>query len=165
MAKLLKEFYKNSKKNKARYKRFLTGIENNPPRRIHDKIALADAEAWTQVDCLECANCCKTMTPTWLPADIKRVATYLNLSPKDFKEKWLVKDKSGDWVNKSTPCQFLNLKNNKCSVYPYRPKDCSGFPHHRKKPVNHYIHVFKQNLEYCPATYKMVENLKEKMLS
>jgi len=160
MAKLLKEFKKNSKKNKSKFKRFLSKIEKNPPKKINKITVMADMEVWPVVDCLECANCCKTMTPTYLSSDIKRIATHLQMSPKDFKSKWLVKDDGGDWINKSTPCQFLNLTDNKCSIYPFRPKDCSGFPHHKKKPMVDYIHVYKQNLEYCPATYKLIENLK-----
>src|SRR5690606_2994858 len=160
MAKLLKEFKKNSKKNKSKFKRFLSKIEKNPPKKINKITVMADMEGWPVVDCLECANCCKTVTPTYLSSDIKRIATHLQMSPKDFKSKWLVKDDGGDWINNSTPCQFLNLTDNKCSNYPFRPKDCSGFPHHKKKPMVDYIHVYKQNLEYCPATYKLIENLK-----
>jgi hypothetical protein len=26
-----------------------------------------------------------------------------------------------------------------------------------------YMHVFKQNIEFCPATYKVVEIIKEKL--
>lgn len=37
--------------------------------------------------------------------------------------------------------------------------DCSGFPHLTKKKMVDYIHVHKQNVQYCPATYKMVEKM------
>ena len=40
-----------------------------------------------------------------------------------------------------------------------RPADCAGFPHHTKKKMIDYMHVYKQNVEYCPATYKMVERM------
>ncbi len=82
------------------------------------------------------------------------------MTPKAFKEKWLVLDKTGDWHNKKQPCQFLNLTDNKCSIYPVRPADCAGFPHLTKKKAVDYIHIHKQNIQYCPATYKMVEKMK-----
>jgi Fe-S-cluster containining protein len=63
-------------------------------------------------------------------------------------------------VNISKPCQFLNLKSNKCSIYEVRPADCAGFPHLTKRKMTEYIHVHKQNIDYCPATYKMVEKMK-----
>lgn len=122
-----------------------------------------DVEVWKEMDCLACANCCKTMSPTFTQVDIKRIATHLNMGVEEFKKKWLYKDRNGDWINKSQPCQFLNLEDNKCSIYEVRPKDCSGFPHHTKRRMVDYMHVFKQNVEYCPATYKLVEKMIEKV--
>ena len=82
------------------------------------------------------------------------------MTMKQFKEKWLYKEKSsGDWMNVNRPCQFLNRNDNKCSIYEVRPADCAGFPHLTKKKMVDYIHVHKQNVEYCPATFKMVEKL------
>jgi Fe-S-cluster containining protein len=85
------------------------------------------------------------------------------MTPDAFSKKWLRKDRDGDILNKTEPCQFLNLENNFCSIYEVRPSDCSGFPHHHKRHMSQYIHVFKQNIEFCPATYKMVEKMMEKM--
>jgi hypothetical protein len=44
-----------------------------------------------------------------------------------------------------------------------RPRDCAGFPHHTKRRMVDYMHVFKQNVEYCPATYRLVELLMQKV--
>ena len=123
-----------------------------------------DAEVWKETDCLSCANCCKTMSPTFTPKDIKRIAAHFEMTAQAFKDKWLYYDKKdGDWMNTSQPCQFLNLKNNKCSIYEVRPADCAGFPHLTKKKMVDYIHVHQQNIEYCPATYNMVERMMEKL--
>lgn len=136
------------------------------PRGIDNLTANIDKEVWKEVDCLSCANCCKTMTPTYTEKDIKRIAEHLEMTSDEFKKKWLKKERNtGDWLNKSTPCQFLNLKDNKCSIYDVRPVDCSGFPHLPKKRLKDYMHVHKQNVEFCPATYKMVEKLMEKVNS
>jgi len=40
-----------------------------------------------------------------------------------------------------------------------RPADCAGFPHLVKKPLKDYMHVHKQNIEYCPATMLFVEKM------
>lgn len=157
----LRLFRKNVKANKSAFRRYLTKLEKNPPRGI-DRIALrADMEMWQETDCLSCANCCKTMSPTYTPADLKRISSHFDMSVDEFKAKWLYKDRNGDWLNKKQPCQFLNLADNKCSIYPIRPKDCAGFPHHTKKRMVDYVHVYKQNIEYCPATYRWVEKMKE----
>jgi len=95
---------------------------------------------------------------------MKRISAYLNMSIGEFKDKWLYKQRgTGDWLNKNTPCQFLDLKTNMCSIYAVRPADCAGFPHFAKKNMTYYIHTHKQNLEYCPATYRMVEKMMEKL--
>lgn len=149
--------------NRSSFRRFLTKLEKTPPRRLDQLAVETDVEVWKETDCLACANCCKTMSPTFTTADMKRIASHLEMGVEDFKKKWLYKDRNGDWINKSQPCQFLNLKDNKCSIYEVRPADCSGFPHHTKRRMIDYIHVFKQNVEYCPATYKLVEKIIEKV--
>ena len=124
----------------------------------------ANAAAWVRTDCLDCANCCKTMSPTYTRKDIRRISGHLGMTESAFKEKWLYKDKTGDWMNVKQPCQFLDTRTNLCSIYAVRPADCAGFPHHTTKKMNaDYMHVFKQNVEYCPATYRLVESLMEKL--
>jgi Fe-S-cluster containining protein len=100
------------------------------------------------------------MSPTFTPKDIKRISTHLSMTPVQFKEKYLYLDKrDNDWMNVKQPCQFLDLLTNKCSIYEVRPADCAGFPHHTKRRMVDYMHVYKQNVEYCPATYRMVERM------
>ncbi|MEO6548454.1 MAG: YkgJ family cysteine cluster protein [Ferruginibacter sp.] len=156
-------------KQKLRYHRrsfrsFLTKLEKNPPKELHTLMEQVDKEVWAEIDCLSCGNCCKQMTPTFSVKDIQRISAHFEITKTAFKEKWLKYDKkTGDWQNKTEPCQFLNQDNNKCSIYPIRPADCAGFPHLTKKKAVDYIHVHKQNIQYCPATYKMVEKMKALM--
>jgi len=155
----LRAFKIKSGKNKRKMRVFLGKIEKNAPRGL-DKIAeKVDKEVWQEVDCLTCANCCKSMTPTFTKQDLVRISAHFNQTPAEFKEKWLYKDKNGDSMNTRTPCQFLDKKTNMCSIYSIRPSDCAGFPHLAKKKMVEYIDVHKQNVEYCPATYKMVEKM------
>ena len=100
------------------------------------------------------------MSPTFNAKDIKRISAHLNMTSKSFKEKYLTYDKKdNDWLNQSYPCTFLDTKTNMCSIYEIRPADCAGFPHLTKKRMMEYMHVHKQNVEHCPATYKMVEKM------
>jgi uncharacterized protein len=149
---------------RRKYRYFLTRLETVKPKGL-DKIALeADKEVWQETDCLACANCCKTMTPTFTPKDIKRISAHFNQTPEEFTQKWLYKERgSGDMMNKKQPCQFLDLKTNMCNIYEIRPEDCAGFPHHTKKHFTEWVHVYKQNVEYCPATFKLVEKMMEKV--
>ena len=158
----LRSFRQIVRHNKRRVKNFLTRLEKKAPRGLDKMVVVADKEAWAKTDCLDCANCCKTMSPTYTGKDVKRISAHLNMTEKAFREKWLYKDKSGDWMNVKQPCQFLDLKTNMCDIYEVRPRDCAGFPHHTKKKMVEYMHMYKQNIEYCPATYRLVENIMEK---
>lgn len=159
----LRAFRKEAGHKKAKLRRFLTKLSKNIPRDADLLTAATEPEVWKEVDCLNCANCCKEMSPTYSAADIRRIAAHQNLSPAAFKKKWLHRDQEGDWLNRSTPCQFLNMATNMCSIYEVRPADCSGFPHLSKKRLKDYVHVHKQNVEFCPATLKMVEKMMQKV--
>ncbi len=156
----LRSFKHKARKSKNKMRRYLGKLEKNPPKRLDLSTALLETEVWQETECLACANCCKTMTPTFNKKDVKRISAHLQMTPEAFTTKWLKREKGGekDLVNKKQPCQFLNLVDNKCSIYEVRPEDCSGFPHLSKK-MKDYIHVHKQNVEYCPATHKLVEKM------
>lgn len=158
----IRAFRNKVRVTKRIFRRFLTRMEKQPPRGLQAMAATLEKETWNEIDCLSCANCCKKMTPTFNPADIKRISAHFGQTPDEFKKKWLYKERgTGDWLNKKQPCQFLNLKDNKCSIYEIRPADCAGFPHLPKK-LKDYIHVHKQNIEFCPATHRLVEKMIEK---
>ncbi|MFL9484656.1 YkgJ family cysteine cluster protein [Chitinophagaceae bacterium LWZ2-11] len=158
----LRSFKQKVRYHKKAFKRYLGKLEKNPPKNLDALVKDLDKQVWEEIDCLSCANCCKKMTPTFTVKDIKRIAAHFEITPNEFKEKWLYFDKKdGDWMNTTQPCQFLNLENNMCSIYEVRPADCAGFPHLTKSKVVEYIHVHQQNIDYCPATYKMVEKMME----
>ena len=145
------------------FRSFINKSEKKPPRGIDKLTPVIEKEVWQDIDCLTCANCCKTMTPTFTKQDIKRIAAHFKETPEAFRKKWLEKDRNKDLVNKNQPCQFLDLKTNMCSIYEIRPVDCSGFPHLSKKRWVDSAHVHKQNIDYCPATYKLVEKIMERV--
>jgi len=156
----LRSFKQRVRHSKRSFRRFLTKLENQPPAGLKSLTTRLEKEVWKEVDCLSCANCCKTMTPTFTARDIKRIAAHLGQTENEFKEKWLKRERGGDrdWLNKTEPCQFLDMKTNMCSIYEFRPADCAGYPHLRKN-MKDYGHVHRQNIECCPATYKMVEKM------
>ncbi len=157
----LRSFKNLVSKNKKRLRNFLTRLEKKDAVNLHLITLEANELSWAKTDCLDCANCCKTMSPTYTSRDLTRISTHLGMTVKDFKTKWLYKDRTGDWLNKSQPCQFLDLKTNLCGIYEVRPADCAGFPHHSTKKIKDYGHVYKQNVEFCPATYRLVEFMEE----
>jgi uncharacterized protein len=161
----LRSFRQKVRHHKRGMKSFLTRIGKNPPRDLHKIVDDLETEVWKDVDCLSCANCCKTMSPTYNKADIRRISKHFSLTVPEFTKKYLRKDREGDMLNKTEPCPFLDLNDNKCSIYAIRPLDCSGFPHLRKRKMVDYLHVHKQNVECCPATYRLVEKMQEVFLN
>jgi Fe-S-cluster containining protein len=151
---------KSFKKNGKSYTTFLKGLLRRKLRGL-DSVALTlNTLAFEQIDCLKCANCCKTMSPTYKKADVKRISKHLGMTFQGYYDKYLeIDEDSGDYMNKSTPCQFLK-KDNKCAIYAVRPRDCSGFPHTQWRDFKLYIsgtHI--QNIEYCPITHHVVERM------
>jgi uncharacterized protein len=157
----LRSFRQIVRHNKKNIRNFLARLEKRAPRGLDQLKIEADKGAWEKTDCLDCANCCKTMSPTYTQEDIRRISAHLGMTQNAFRGKWLYKDRTGDWMNVKQPCQFLDLTTNMCNIYAVRPRDCAGFPHHHKKMTD-YMHMYKQNIEYCPATYRMVERIIEK---
>lgn len=148
------------RKNGKTYTTFLKGLLRRKLRGLDSVASELNRKAFTKIDCLDCANCCKTMSPTYKKADVKRISKYLGMSFQQYYDKYLeIDEDSGDYMNKSTPCQFLK-KDNKCAIYPVRPRDCSGFPHTQWRDFKLYIsgtHI--QNIEYCPITLNVVERM------
>lgn len=147
--------------------RFLRGL----PKRKFSEAAIdhysrsLDKEAYTQIDCLQCANCCRTMTPTYRPSDIKRIASNFEMTTREFKDTFLKQNEDDkDWVNNNTgsPCHFLDLKNNFCTIYEIRPIDCAGFPHTQRRDFLLHNKAHKQNILYCPITYHVVQGMMSK---
>lgn len=120
---------------------------------------VADLEAWAKVSCLDCARCCKGLSPVFNKRDVQRIATFLRMSPRALIDKWLVKEKgTGRYLPANRPCPFLG-EGNKCAIYEARPDDCSGFPHHDKRPLAAYGATYAQNLRVCPATFYWIDKL------
>lgn len=158
----LKKFEKKAGKKKDKLVKFLKKLDKVVPDDMQQLVAEVDKTVWQDVQCLECANCCKTMTPTFTKEDLVRISAHFNMTPKEFKKKWLYKDESGDWMNTSTPCQFLDDKN-MCTIYEIRPADCAGFPHHNKEPFHLYNDMFINNIMYCPASYELVNRVRKRV--
>ena len=91
----LRSFKQKVRYHKKKFKRFLTKLEKNPPRGIENLTAKLEKEVWKEVDCLTCANCCKTMTPTFTPADLKEFQHILARQWKSLKRNGCTKTGAG----------------------------------------------------------------------
>ena len=122
-------------------------------REAHDQV-------FEEIDCLNCANCCKTVGPLFTPSDIKRISAKLKLSERMFTDQFLRRDEDGDMVLQSLPCPFL-AEDNRCNIYEYRPAACRRFPHTDEKGQKALLTLTKKNAQVCPAVSQIVQKLAE----
>jgi len=115
-------------------------------------------DVFEQMDCLQCANCCKSIPPILSQRDIKRISKSLNLSPAAFSEKYARIDEDGDTVINASPCPFL-LEDNKCKIYENRPAACRAYPHSGDQLFLKNISHHKRNMKYCPGLMEIMRRL------
>ena len=145
---------KNYPKNKALLKKF----KRQKPKDLDGRFHMQHEAVFQEIDCLECANCCKTTSPLFIMADIERLAKYLKMKPQTFIETYLIIDEDGDYVLQSTPCPFLG-EDNKCFVYEYRPKACREYPHTNRKRMYQIMDITLKNTLVCPAVARIVVHI------
>lgn len=158
-----REQFKLQSRNKEREnKKFLSGLKKKDSRKVDDQFHSLHNEVFEEIDCLTCANCCKTTSPIFYQNDIERVAKALRMKPGDFIQQYLRIDEEHDYVLKSSPCPFLD-PDNLCTVYEDRPKACREYPHTDRKKMVQITDLTLRNTMVCPAVLEIVERLKKVM--
>ena len=154
---LLHNWEKKSADRQKTYKQYLQKADKN---KVLKQLPELHEEAFSKIDCLQCANCCKNFSPRFKTPDIKRISKYLKMRESDFIEKYLKVDEDGDFVVKSTPCPFLG-ENNFCTIYGQRPSDCHRFPYTDEDVFIKRQQLTLKNSSFCPITYYVIEKLIE----
>lgn len=154
------QFKVQSKNKELENRKFLASLRKKDARRVDDVFHAMHDEVFEEMDCLKCANCCKTTSPIFYQNDIERVAKSLRIKPGDFIAKYLRIDEDNDYVLKSSPCPFLD-SDNYCMVYDDRPKACREYPHTDRKKIVQITDLTLRNTMVCPAVLEMVERLKK----
>jgi Fe-S-cluster containining protein len=122
------------------------------------RLSALHQEAFSQIDCLKCARCCKNYSPRFKQPDIRRISKYLRLSEASFIEKYLHMDEEGDYVVRHKPCPFLQIDNT-CAIYEVRPGDCARFPYTDEDVLLRKKNITLKNSTFCPAVYFVLEKL------
>jgi len=115
-------------------------------------------QVFKKMDCLTCANCCKTTSPIFRDADIRRISKHLKMKETQFISNFLKIDEDQDYVLKSSPCQFLG-EDNYCNIYEVRPLACREYPHTNRKNMFQILDLTAQNTKICPAVSMIVQKL------
>lgn len=160
MTEELKQKLNAAKSQKKEIKAFFKKLKNKIPKDLDSQFQEKHDKAFAKIDCLDCANCCKTTSPIFYDKDVERMANHFKMKASDFFEKYLKVDEDGDQVLKSSPCPFL-LADNKCMAYESRPKACREYPHTNRKRMYQILELTEQNTRICPAVAEIVLKFKD----
>ncbi len=149
-----------AEREQADNKKFFRQLRTRPPRDLDEQFQTHHDAVFREMDCLECANCCKTTSPIFRDVDIDRLAKHLNIRPAELVTRYLQLDDEGDYVLRTAPCPFLGA-DNYCSVYTARPRACREYPHTDRKNMLQILPLTLRNTLVCPAVGEVVRRLRE----
>jgi hypothetical protein len=141
-------------------KQFVTW-KKKKPKTLDGDFQSEHIKAFKKIDCLKCANCCKTTSPIFRDIDIKRISKSLRIKEVAFIDQFLRMDEESDYVLKVAPCYFLN-PDNTCSIYEIRPLACREYPHTNRKNMFQILDLTLKNTEICPAVAQITNELLKK---
>lgn len=159
---IINRFFAAKEKMPKQTADFIKWLKKAAPSNIDDLIHELHDEVFDEVDCLDCANCCKTVGPAIKDVDIDRLSKHLKLKPSKLVELYMEIDEEQDYIFRTHPCPFL-CDDNYCSVYESRPKACREYPHTDRRRVMQLINLHKRNIECCPAVFEVFERLRLKL--
>ncbi|MFY7963773.1 MAG: YkgJ family cysteine cluster protein [Chitinophagaceae bacterium] len=154
----LEKWKEQSDAHQKQYKHFLKNPDKN---KVLKQLPKLHNEAFSKIDCLACAACCKNYSPRFKTTDIKRISKHFKLRESVFIDTYLNLDTDGDYVAKSAPCPFLG-NDNFCSIYEDRPSDCKRFPYTDEDVIVKRPAITQMNSTFCPAVFYVLEKLIEK---
>lgn len=141
------------------FKKFLQAI---PSKEIDTKVHAIASEVSNQIDCTQCANCCKSVEPGVHEDELEKLARHKQMMLADFKQNFVAEEPgTGIQFLKHTPCIFL--KQNKCNIYTDRPSACADYPHLHQPQFKFRLRSILMNYPVCPIVYNTVEKLKDEL--
>lgn len=139
-------------------KKTIAKLAQLPTKKLDALFHESHVRVFEDIDCLSCANCCKTTSPIFRDVDIQRLSKRLKITTGEFVDRYLKMDNENDYVLQSSPCIFLQ-EDNKCEVYDDRPLACKEYPHTNRKKMHQILSLTRKNTEVCPAVSKIFQNL------
>ncbi|HSZ24080.1 MAG TPA: YkgJ family cysteine cluster protein [Cytophagaceae bacterium] len=151
-----------AKKAEKETKKLFEKLKKTKLKDLDEKFETLHEKTFQTIDCLTCANCCKTTSPIFTSRDIERLSKHFKIKIATFMDLYLVLDEDKDYVLKTTPCPFLST-DNYCQVYEDRPNACKEYPHTNRKKMYQILDLTLKNTFVCPAVYEIVENIKKEI--
>ena len=148
------------KLNEYENEEFQFYLEAQDPDEVDERVNRLFEEIDAEIDCMECANCCKMQSPVIRESELWNISDYFDMDPETFKENYL--DFDGEqMIMKQNPCAFL--RNNICTIYEFRPADCASYPHLDQRGIVFKLSGIMGNYSVCPIVFNVIEKLKKEM--
>lgn len=119
-----------------------------------------------QIDCRECANCCRVATVELQQRDVEKLARFLRITPARFFADYTQESADeGIILKRSEESGCVFLSGNDCVVYEARPATCDNFPHlvRGAGSIPSRMWQFIDRACYCPIVYNALEAFKEEV--
>ena len=120
-------------------------------------------EIEAEIDCTQCANCCRVTEVGINQRDVEKLAKFIGVSEREFAEQFTAHDDAGARIFKRNESGCVFLEGNLCSVYEARPQNCANFPHvvRGTGSISSRMWRFLDRAGYCPIIYNWMEKVKE----
>jgi uncharacterized protein len=120
-------------------------------------------EIEAEIDCTQCANCCRVTEVGINQRDVEKLAKFIGVSEREFVEQFTARDDAGARILKRSESGCVFLEGNLCSVYEARPQNCANFPHvvRGTGSIASRMWQFLDRAAYCPIIYNWMEKVKE----
>ncbi|HLO90549.1 MAG: YkgJ family cysteine cluster protein [Chloroflexota bacterium] len=125
---------------------------------LDDTVHRLNEEAFELFDCLNCGNCCRSISPAITYAEVDNIAKKLRIKPSELVTRHIHMDTDGDFVFNSAPCPFIG-HDNYCSVYTARPRACREYPHTDRKKFYQILDLSIKNAGVCPVVFAIMMKL------
>lgn len=155
-----KQLLNLAESRKKENKKLVQRLKRQKPKDLDKTINALHEQAFEVIDCLECANCCKSISPSVKDNDIQKIARSLKIKPSAVVNKYMYLDDEQDYVMNVSPCPFL-MADNYCEIYNSRPLACKGYPHTDRNKMNQILDLTLKNTLICPAVSYIFEELKK----
>src|ERR1700723_3852386 len=134
---------------------FRSWLKQYTPDNIDGLVRTLSQKYFALIDCMQCANCCRSLHVEFKKSELHVIAKTLGQSRQAFQKRFM----SDGEVN--PPCPMLNGK--LCSIYENRPDVCRSFPHLEQPEFTSRLIGVIDNVAVCPIAFNAFEELKAQL--
>lgn len=129
-------------------------------RYVERRLRRIAEEVEHQVECLDCANCCRVATARVTDRDAEKLARTLRIPLARFEADYTeTSEEEGPILKRAADGACIFLAGNECTVYESRPAGCHDFPHtiRGNGSIPFRMWQFIDRATYCPIVYNTLE--------